>query len=40
MEFVARVLVQIPDPRRHLIRYYGFYFERSPGQTPQGRRAG
>ena len=23
MEFVARVLVQIPDPRRHLVRYYG-----------------
>jgi hypothetical protein len=22
MEFVARVLVQIPDPRRHLVRYY------------------
>ena len=25
MEFVARVLVQIPDGRRHLARYYGFY---------------
>jgi hypothetical protein len=23
MEFVARVLVQIPDPRRRLVRYYG-----------------
>jgi hypothetical protein len=23
MEFVARVLVQIPDPKRHLVRYYG-----------------
>ena len=22
-EFVARVLVQVPDPRRHLVRYYG-----------------
>jgi hypothetical protein len=22
MEFLARVLVQIPDPRRHLVRYY------------------
>jgi hypothetical protein len=21
-EFVARLLVQIPDPRRHLVRYY------------------
>jgi len=25
MDFVARVLVQIPDPRRHSVRYYGFY---------------
>ena len=25
MEFVARVLVQTPDPRRHLVRYYGAY---------------
>ena len=25
MEFVARVLVQIPDPRRHLVRYYVVY---------------
>jgi Putative transposase len=25
MEFVALVLVQIPDPRRHLVRYYGAY---------------
>jgi hypothetical protein len=25
MEFVARVLVQIPDPRRHVVRYYGAY---------------
>ena len=24
MESVARVLVQIPDPRRHSVRYYGF----------------
>jgi len=23
MEFVARVLAQIPDGRRHLARYYG-----------------
>jgi hypothetical protein len=31
-EFVARVLVQIPDPRRHLVRYYGAYSNRSRGQ--------
>jgi Putative transposase len=25
MDLVARVLVQIPDPRRHSVRSYGFY---------------
>ena len=28
-EFVARVLVQIPDPRRHLVRDYGAYSNRA-----------
>ena len=28
-DFVARVLVQIPDPRRHLVRYYGAYSNRA-----------
>ncbi len=23
LEFVARVLAQIPEPRKHLVRYYG-----------------
>ena len=31
-DFVARVLVQIPDPRRHQVRYYGAYSNRSRGQ--------
>ena len=31
-EFVARVPVQIPDPRRHLVRYYGAYSKRARGQ--------
>jgi hypothetical protein len=31
-EFVARVLVQIPDPRRHSVRYYGAYSNRARGQ--------
>ena len=31
-ECVARVLVQIPDPRRHLVRYYGAYSNRVRGQ--------
>ena len=29
---VARVLLQIPDPRRHLVRYYGAYSNRARGQ--------
>jgi hypothetical protein len=32
MEFVARVLVQIPDPRRHLVRYYGAYSSAARGR--------
>jgi CubicO group peptidase (beta-lactamase class C family) len=30
-DFVARVLVQIPDPRRHLVRHYGGYGEERRG---------
>ena len=29
---MARVLVQIPDPRRHVVRYYGAYSNRARGQ--------
>jgi len=32
MDFVARVLVQIPDPRRHSVRYYGFYSNAARGK--------
>lgn len=32
MEFVTRVLVQIPDPRRHLVRYYGAYSNATRGK--------
>jgi len=32
MEFLARVLVQIPDPRRHSVRYYGFYSNATRGK--------
>jgi hypothetical protein len=32
MEFVARVLAQIPDGRRHLARYYGFYSNAARGK--------
>ena len=31
-DFVARVLVQIPDSRRHLVRYYGAYSNRVRGR--------
>ena len=31
MEFIHRVTTQIPDPRRHLIRYYGAYSHRHRG---------
>jgi len=31
-EFTARVLVQIPDPRRHVVRCYGAYSNRARGQ--------
>ena len=32
MEFVARILVQIPNPRRHAVRYYGAYSNASRGK--------
>jgi hypothetical protein len=32
MELVARVLVQIPDRRRHLVRYYGAYSSAARGK--------
>ena len=31
-EFVARALVQIPDPRRHSARYYDFYSNAARGK--------
>jgi hypothetical protein len=31
-EFVARVIIHIPKPRRHLVRYYGWYFNVSRGK--------
>jgi hypothetical protein len=32
VDFVARVLVQIPDPTRHLVRYYGASSNATPGK--------
>jgi hypothetical protein len=31
-EFVARVIMHIPEPRRHLVRYYGWYSNVSRGK--------
>jgi hypothetical protein len=41
-DFVARVLVQIPQPRRHVVRYYGAYSNRARGQRhkAEGRLEG
>lgn len=36
-EFLARVITHIPDPRRHLVRYYGWYSNVSRGKR---RKAG
>ena len=32
MEYVARVLAQIPPPRRHLVRYHGYYSNAARGK--------
>jgi len=32
LEFVARVLAQIPEPRKHLVRYYGYYSNAARGK--------
>ena len=32
LEFLARVITQIPEPRRHLLFYYGYYAHRVRGR--------
>ena len=32
VEFLARVIMHIPEPRRHLVRYYGWYSNVSRGK--------
>ena len=39
LEFVHRVTTQIPDPRRHLVRYYGAYASRTRGALRARREA-
>ena len=31
-EFLARVIMHVPEPRRHLVRYYGWYSNVSRGR--------
>jgi hypothetical protein len=31
-EFLARVMMHVPEPRRHLVRYYGWYSNASRGK--------
>ena len=38
LEFVARVLAQIPEPRRHLVRYYGHYSNVARGKRKKTRQ--
>ncbi|MBW2405258.1 MAG: transposase [Deltaproteobacteria bacterium] len=35
-EFLARVIMHVPEPRRHLVRYYGWYSNVSRGKRRQG----
>ncbi len=39
MEYVARVLAQIPPPRKHLVRYYGFYSNAARGKRRRDQTA-
>jgi hypothetical protein len=38
LEFVARVLARIPEPRRHLVRYYGRYSNVTRGKRKNARQ--
>ena len=31
-EFLARVIMHVPEPRRHLVRYYGWYSSATRGK--------
>ena len=39
MEYVARVLAQIPPPRKHLVRYHGFYSSVARGERRRRQAA-
>ena len=37
LEFIARVLIHIPEPNKHLVHFYGAYANRSRSSMPYGR---
>ncbi len=37
-DFLARVIMHIPQPRRHLVRYYGWYSNVSRGKRRNAER--
>ncbi len=37
LEFIARVLIHIPEPNKHLVHFYGAYANRSRSSIPHGR---
>jgi hypothetical protein len=39
-DFLARILMHIPEPRRHLVRYYGAYSNASRGRRRRQLEAG
>lgn len=39
-EFLARVIIHIPEPRRHLVRYYGWYSNVSRGRRERQKLVG
>jgi hypothetical protein len=40
LEYVARVLAQIPEPKKHQVRYYGFYSCAARGKRLRDQRGG
>jgi len=39
LEFLARVLIHIPEPNKHLFHFYGAYANRVRSSMPHGRDA-
>ena len=37
LDFIAEVTQHVPDPRRHLVRYFGFYSNKSRGRRAKAK---